>query len=210
MAMASNWGDFIKSDSAYNYLYNWHFVNIKGGLTHQEVMAFLGNDTAVNAYTKINFMVRELKKKALPLSQKALYLKLLIHIVGDIHQPLHVGRLEDLGGNRIRVQWFNVPYNLHQIWDQHLIVLQELSYTEYAAAINHSTLSERKVLQKQPVKEWIWQSYQYAEKIYADVKQPEEKLGYNYNFKYKSIMEEQLLKGGIHLAGLLNEIYKAK
>ena len=46
-----------------------------------------------------------------------------------------------------------------------------------------------------------------TEKIYGDIKQPEEKLGYQYNFKYISTVNQQLLKGGVHLAGLLNEIF---
>lgn len=210
IAMSSNYADFIKSDSNYNYLYNWHFINIKGGLSREEVQAILKNDTAVNAYTKINFLVKQLKDRKLPKAEKSLYLKMLIHIVGDIHQPLHVGRLEDLGGNRVRVQWMNVPVNLHQVWDERLIDLQQLSYTEFEKAINFTTKAMRQVWQKQPISQWIWDSYQLAEKIYADIKQPEEKLGYNYNFKYKAILEEQLLKGGVHLAGLLNEIFTVK
>lgn len=207
IAMASTWADFIKSDTAYNYLYNWHFINLKGGLSYNEVQAFIKNDTAVNAYNKINFLVKELKKKQLSQTEKRLYLKLLIHIVGDIHQPLHVGRLEDRGGNSIKVQWFNAPTNLHYVWDEKLIQLQELSYTEYTNAINHTTKAQRAMLQKQPVSEWIWDSYQFAEKIYGDIK-PDEKLSYQYNFKYIEILNKQLVKGGVHLAGLLNEIYK--
>lgn len=208
IAMASNWPDFIKSDSTMAYLSPWHYLNIKGGLTFNEVQTFLKNDTAVDAYTKINFLVKELKNKKLPGDKKAAYLKLLIHIVGDIHQPLHAGRPEDLGGNRIKVLWLNVPYNLHQVWDVQLITFQELSYTEYSAAINHTTRAQRMLWQKQPVSEWVWESYQIAEKIYADVKQPEEKLGYNYNYKFIETLNRQLLKGGVHLARLLNEIFK--
>lgn len=207
IAMASNWPDFIKSDSTMSYLSPWHYLNLKGGLTYTEVQDFLKTDTTVTAYTRINFLVKELKNKQLPKDKKAFYLKLLIHIVGDIHQPLHVGRLDDRGGNNIRVQWFNVPKNLHQVWDAELIDLQQLSYTEYTKAINHTTKIQRLQWQKQPVSEWIWQSYQVAEKIYGDIKQ-EEKLGYQYNYKYIQILEKQLVIGGVHLAGLLNDIFK--
>lgn len=207
IAMASNWPDFIRSDTTMSYLSPWHYLNLKGGLTYNEVQTFLKNDTSINAYTRINFLVRELKNKELPKDKTAFYLKLLIHIVGDIHQPLHVGRPDDRGGNSIKVQWFNVPFNLHQIWDSELIDFQQLSYTEYTAAINHTTKAQRLQWQKQPVSEWIWQSYQIAEKIYGDIK-PEEKLGYLYNYKYIQILEKQLVIGGVHLAALLNEIFK--
>lgn len=209
-AMASNWADFIKSDTAMSYLSSWHYINIKGGLNHEEVLNFLTTDAGTDAYTKVNFIISQLKNKKLPKDEKAFYLKLLIHIVGDLHQPLHVGRPEDQGGNKIKVLWFNVPYNLHQVWDAQLIEYQELSYTEYASAINHTTKAQRLAWQKEPMTDWIWESYQLAEKIYGDVKQPDEKLGYYYNYKYIGSLERELLKGGVHLAGLLNTIFDVK
>jgi hypothetical protein len=121
---------------------------------------------------------------------------------------MHVGRLEDLGGNKVKVLWFNDPSNLHQVWDEKLIDFQQLSYTEYASAINFSSKEQRKIWQHEPISIWFYQSYQNAEKIYADVKAPDEKLGYQYNFKYIKILDEQLLKGGVRLAGLLNEIFR--
>jgi len=207
VAMASNWPDFIKSDPAFSYLSPWHYINLKAGLSKEQVYNYLATDTVTDAYTKINWLSAQLKNKALSQDNKILYLRLLIHIAGDIHQPMHTGRYEDLGGNKIKVLWFNNPYNLHQIWDERLIDFQQLSYTEYADAINHSTKVQRKQWQAEPVSEWVWQSYQYAEKIYADIK-PDEKLNYQYNFKYVDILNQQLLKGGVHLAGLLNEIFK--
>ncbi|HMU10790.1 MAG TPA: S1/P1 nuclease [Ferruginibacter sp.] len=206
IAMTSNWPDFVKSDPSYSYLDNWHYINFKPGLSETEIKNYLANDTATDAYSKINWLVAQLKNKELEQQNKLMYLRLLIHIVGDIHQPLHTGRPEDRGGNGIRLSWFNNPYNLHQVWDDRLIDLQDLSYTEYATAINHTTREQRKQWQAEPLSEWIWQSYQLAEKIYADVK-PDDKLGYLYNFKNIGIVNQQLLKGGVHLAGLLNEIF---
>ena len=206
VAMAGNWMDFIKSDSTYRYLSNWHYVNITGGLTWDAFMKLIEEDTSTNAYTKIRFVANEIKNRSHPSGTRAMYLRILIHLVGDIHQPLHVGRLEDLGGNRIRLSWFNENVNLHQVWDERLINFQQLSYTEYAASINFTSKIQRKTWQSQPLSHWFWESYQYAEQIYGDVK-PDDKLGYNYNFKYIGIVNDQLLKGGVRLAGLLNEIF---
>jgi len=136
-----------------------------------------------------------------------MYLRLLIHIVGDIHQPLHVGRLEDLGGNRIRVLWFGDSTNLHSVWDEKLIASQNLSYTEYVKAINHSTKSQRMQWQEQTMNEWFFESYQLAGKIYSGITQPYQRLGFRYNFDYVEILNSQLLKAGIRLAGLLNSIF---
>jgi hypothetical protein len=207
IAMSSNWADFVKSDPAYGYLSNWHYINFNSGLTQQQFQSYLDTDTATDAYTKINFMVAELKKKDLPQEKKVLYLRMLIHIVGDIHQPLHVGRLEDRGGNNVRVMWFRDSANLHQVWDDKLIGLQQLSYTEYAAAINHTTKMQVTQLQSESLGSWLFQSYQLAQKIYGDIKNPNQTLDYKYNYNYLDTLNNQLLKGGVHLAGLLNEIF---
>lgn len=206
IAMASNWPDFIKSDPAYDYLDTWHYINLKGGLSEEFVKNYLAEDTVTDAYTKINWLAAQLKNKDLEQDKKILYLRLLVHIVGDIHQPLHVGRAGDRGGNNIKLLWFNAPTNLHTMWDSKLVDFQQLSYTEYAAAINFSTKQQRREWQAEPVSDWIWQSYQYAQKIYADVK-PDDKLSYEYNFKNIALVNQQLLKGGVHLAGLLNDIF---
>lgn len=208
VAMASNWPDFIKSDPSMSYLSSWHYCDFKGGMNQNEFMAELDKDTAADAYTKINFLVKELKNKDLEQDKKAMYLKLLIHIVGDVHQPLHVGRPDDQGGNKIKVLWFDTPYNLHQIWDDQLITYQKLSYCEYAAAINFTTEEQRREWQAQLLSSWLWESYRLADKIYADIKQPDQKLGYRYNYDYIASLNERLLKGGVHLAGMLNDIFK--
>ncbi len=206
LAMASNWADFIKSDTSYRAYSSWHYINFNAGQTDDQVQAFLRRDTSTDIYTKINFIVKQLKIKTLPLDQKRLYLKLLIHFVGDAHQPFHAGRGDDQGGNRIKLTWFNNATNLHAVWDEALINFQQLSYTEYARAINHTTLDQLQSWQKASVGQWLGESYQIAEKLYPETKD-NDKLSYEYNFKHIVTVNEQLLKGGVRLAGLLNKIF---
>ncbi|NCD69444.1 S1/P1 nuclease [Mucilaginibacter agri] len=206
VAITSNWADFIKSDPAYNYLYNWHFVDFDKLYTYNEMVDFLNNDKGTDAYTKLQFLIGELKKKDLSKENKLLYLRMVIHIVEDIHQPLHTGHTTDKGGNDIKVNWFSEPSNLHSVWDSKLIDFQQLSYTEYATMINHTTAAQRADWQKEPISKWIYDSSVLADKVYSDVK-PDETLNYKYNFKYISTVNEQLLKAGVHLAGLLNQIF---
>ena len=207
IAISSNWADFIKSDSTLKYIDPWHYINIKSGLNYSDFDAYLKTDTIADAYTRINFLITELKDKQLPLVKKQFYLRLLIHIVGDIHQPMHTGRAEDLGGNRVKVLWFNEPTNLHSVWDDKLIEFQKLSYTEYTNNINHTNKAIRKEWQKQPMSLWLFESYQLADKIYGGITQPDQKLSYRYNYDYIAIVNQQLLKGGVRLAGLLNDIF---
>jgi hypothetical protein len=207
MAMASNWADFIKSDPAYNYLYNWHFVNLPEGLDKQGVDVFLEEEKTPNVYNKIPEMIAVLKDTKSTADQKKLALRLLIHLVGDLNQPMHTARKDDLGGNKINVTWFGEKSNLHRVWDESLIGYQELSYTEYAAAIDHPTKDQLNAWKGASLKDYVYGSYVACNKIYANTK-AEDKLGYKYNFDFVSLLNEQLLKGGICLANMLNDTYK--
>ena len=208
IAMSSNWADFIYSDSSYDHLKKWHYINLDSGLTTGHLHNYLGQDTATDIYTKLNFLIKELKKTNLSADKKKMYLKLLIHFVGDAHQPMHTARKDDYGGNRVKVTWFNTPTNLHAVWDESLVNFQQLSYTEYATAINHTTLKQRQLWQAQPISEWITESYQASQKIYAEITEPSPKFSYDYNFRHIKTVNERLLKGGVRLAGILNNIFR--
>ena len=207
LAMASNWADFIKSEPSYNYIGNWHYINLPAGLNSEQIQSKLLSDTATNAYTKIRFLSTELKNKALDQDKKVMFLRLLIHIVGDLHQPMHTGRFEDLGGNRVLLSWFGQPSNLHRVWDSDLVESQELSYTEYARSVNFIDKSRLFQLQNEDVNLWVEDSYRVSEKIYANIKSGD-KLSYRYIYDYLAIADQQLLKGGVHLASLLNQIFR--
>jgi hypothetical protein len=206
IAMASNWADFIKSDPTFSYLSPWHYIDLNKAYTYPELVNFLNQDTNVDAYTKLNFLIAELKKKDLSKSNKLLYLRMLIHIVEDVHQPMHVAHADDKGGNDFKVTWFNNPTNLHSVWDTQLIDFQQLSYTEYAAAINHTTAAERAEWQSAPISKWLFESNQIAEVLYTDIKQGDN-LSYKYNFTHIDTLNRQLLKGGVRLAGILNQLF---
>jgi hypothetical protein len=207
IAMSANWADFIKSDTAYKYLDPWHYIDFEKGLAYDSMNTRLQKDTGVNAYSRIQFLVAELKRKDLPADKQKMYLRLLIHFAGDVHQPLHVSPVGTAGGNTVRVTWFNQSTNLHRVWDSQLIEYQQLSYTEYAAAINHTTAAQRKAWQGQPISQWLFESYRLSQGLISDISEANAKLGYEYNFKHIETLNEQLLKGGVRLAGLLNEIY---
>jgi len=206
MAMASNWPDFIKSDPAFKYLDAWHYVDFDRGVNFDQMQSALQKDTSVNAYNKLNFLISELRKQSLSPEKKGMYLKLIIHIIGDIHQPLHVGYSDDKGGNDVKVIWFNEATNLHSVWDSKLIEYQQLSYTEYAKAINHSSETQRQTWIKGGLVNWLWDSYQITETLYKDVN-PGDKLSYRYNFDHIETLNKQLLKGGVRLDEVLNKIF---
>ncbi|WP_432713726.1 S1/P1 nuclease [Pedobacter sp.] len=209
MAMASNWPDFIKSDTSFNYMGAWHYVNLPGGLDKAGVYQFLKSAEEPNVFNQINKMVALLKNKQTPAAEQKMALRVLIHLVGDLHQPMHTARKEDLGGNKVYVTWFGGRSNLHKVWDESIVDYQQLSYTEYATAINHPTKEQITAWQAAPLQDYVLESYMICNQVYATIK-PDDKLGYRYNFDYIDTINGQLLKGGVRLAKIINDIYGGK
>jgi len=206
LAMSANWGDFIKSDSTYNYMYNWHFVNLPEGLDKAGIYKVLETEKSPNLYNKIPDLIAILKKSSSTADQKKLALRMLVHLEGDLCQPMHVAHKDDLGGNRVSVSWFNEKSNLHRVWDEQLIEYQQLSYTEFAKAINHPSAVQLYNRQNTSLRDCIFESYTVCSKIYDNTK-PDSKLSYRYNFDWAETLNQQLLKGGVRLAKMLNDIY---
>ncbi len=208
MAIASNWADFAKSDTTYKHMDSWHYVNFPPDLAKSDVFTFLEKQPAANVYNKTLEMIAVLKNKNSSAAQKKLALRLIIHFIGDLHQPMHTARKEDLGGNKVLVTWFGEKSNLHRVWDDGLISFQQLSFTEYAKVINYPSPKQLVNWQKTNLKDWVYESYQVCNKIYARGIKTDDKLSFKYNYDWIDTVNEQLLKGGIHLAKVLNDIYK--
>ncbi len=207
LAYWANWPDFIKSNPDWKMADSWHYINFPGGMNRQQFDLALNNSSDENLYKRVLIIMDELKNnKDLSLEKKQENLYFLLHLIGDAHQPLHVGHEEDLGGNKIEVEWFKNTTNIHSLWDSKLVDFQQYSYTEYAEVLDIRDKKFNKNLADGNLNDWLFDSYQKAEDIYANVKAGD-KLWYNYNYDYVSTLEGQLLKGGLRLAKVLNEVF---
>lgn len=201
LAMSSNWMDFIKSDPAYRYMYSWHYVNIPDGKRYKDISPNKDGDVIGS----IERLVEELKTGEFSQEDERFVLRCLVHLVGDIHQPLHVGKAEDLGGNRVRLGWFRSKSNLHRVWDSEIIDYQQLSYTEYASYLDHAPKDSILRWQEATVRDWAHESMSYRKMTY-DIP-PDSVLRYRYNFQHKAVLEHRLHQAGVRLAGILNTVY---
>ena len=203
LAFASTIADEIKSDRAYDSFGPWHYVNYEMGGHYDPSNADERGDIVYG----IQKSIEVLESKSASESDKRFYLKLLIHFIGDLHQPLHVGRAEDLGGNRIQVSWFSRTSNLHRVWDSELIESYNMSYDELARELLRSTnASERAKLTRGDYLDWVEESHQIVKRIY-DSASSGDRLGYRYTYDFNPLVFEQLAKGGLRLAKLLNAIF---
>ncbi|MFQ5739681.1 MAG: S1/P1 nuclease [Acidobacteriota bacterium] len=132
LAQVGNWADEIRSDPAWECAAPFHYVTVPAGKIYPEQTLAAEGDaiSAVAHYAGV------LANPDAATEQRVWALQFLVHIVGDLHQPLHVGRGCDRGGNQIRVSWFGRETNLHGVWDREIIASEELSYTEFVSFID--------------------------------------------------------------------------
>jgi len=199
LSRISNWADEIKSDPNWNHAWDWHFMTIPDG------ESFISGKHAGVAYEKTKEFISTLKNEETSLLEKEVALKFLVHILADLHQPLHVGNGNDRGGNDVKVKWFSESTNLHRVWDTHLIDHQKLSYTEYA---NYLMLGvSKKEIEKSmsaELMDFILESATLRSQTYnigdGDLK-------WEYFYQNKNLLESRLRDGGLRLAAILNSIY---
>ena len=203
LALVSTFGDDIKADRQYKKFSAWHYVNFPADKKYGDVEPSEYGDVI----TGIEKCIEIVKDANSSHEDKIFYLKLLVHLVGDLHQPMHVGRIEDKGGNDIQVQWFNRGSNLHKVWDLNMIEDYGMSYSELAESLPRLTKAQKKYLQQGTIYDWVEESQDIANEIYESV-EVGEKLFYRYSYVWWGTVETQLQKGGLRLAKILNEIFK--
>jgi hypothetical protein len=209
LALWSNWPDFIKSDTTHTWdkADVWHYVDLPGHMGRDAFVTGLKALPGNNLYTQIPAMLAQVKDKNIAVEARRNALAFLVHLIGDLHQPLHVGRDEDQGGNKILLFWFEAKTNLHSLWDTKLVDFQQYSFTEYATAINTKSLAQVNAWQQSSLEDWFYESHVLSDKVY-DLSPADSKQGYKYNYLFKDDLDAQLLKGGVRLAKMLNEAFK--
>ncbi len=203
MVYWSNWLDNASHTPEYAYTKTWHYKNIDAGVLFEDAELEPKGDVV----TAINKQMQTLKDKAASTQDKRLALKMLIHLVGDVHQPMHMGHKSDLGGNRWMVQFFGREKNLHGIWDADVMEGgHKWSYEEWATEIDVLSKKQNREICCGTVEDWAKETFAIATEVYSLTPQGS-KLSYDYQARWTPVIEQQLLRGGLRLAHLLNSVF---
>lgn len=203
LAEAGPWPDFMRSDPSPFWQRTaspWHYVTVPDGASYEQVGAPEQGDSV----TALARFAATLRDPGASLADKQTALRFIVHIVGDLQQPLHAGNGDDRGGNDVKVTWFGKETNLHSVWDYQLLDGQELSFSEYAAWLKDD-------LTPQEMREWaspdplVWIADSAA--VRPSLYPADPVLGYEYAYRFKDLMEERLQKGGLRLAAYLNAVF---
>lgn len=203
MVYWANWLDNASHTRDYAYTKTWHYKNVDDGVRYEEAQA----NPAGDAVTAIKSRMEVLQDPHASFADKQLALKILIHVVGDLHQPMHMGHATDLGGNRVKVKFHNRDTNLHSAWDSSIIeAARNWSFSEWQMMIDREPAEYNNSLVAGNIDSWAKQTMDYTKAVYNET--PEgTNISFNEIARWTPVIEQQLLKGGLRLAHLLNTLY---
>jgi hypothetical protein len=198
------WADEVRRDSAYARYRTAHYLNVPPGVAAVDPAAHCANDYCV--IEAIRDLIPALSDATLPSERRRDALKFVAHFVSDLHQPLHVGRAADQGGNGTRVTFLGEPTNLHVVWDAAL--LQQFLLDPWDADRLHGTITavdRARWGDLDPVT-WANESYQIVERVaYRGVESGVLDAAYGERARY--IVEERVLQAAYRLGLILNRAF---
>lgn len=200
----SSWMDTASHTPEYAYTRTWHYKNIDADETYDTALPNENGDVV----RAINAQIEALKSGRLDKMETQIALRMLVHLVGDVHCPMHMAHRSDAGGNRWQVQYFGQGTNLHSIWDSGVLESsRKWTYSEWAKEVDICDKKTAASIAKGTADDWGRETYSITMQIY-DRTPVGSKLSYDYVSEWSPVVEQQLLKGGIRLAAVLNDIFR--
>ncbi len=204
LAEAGLWPDTIRRRPEWEHTKPWHYLNVsdRGSV----VRAARGPDNVISALDRFE---KELADSSRSNRQRGLALRFIVHFVVDIHQPLHVGRESDRGGNLVPVLTASRETNLHAIWDgEPLRRTADPSPREQARRLPRPTPLQVNRWQKASPLAWAQESRALRPRVYGFVRQGARPVALSdaYLDGARSLVDQRLLEAGVRLAGRLNAL----
>ncbi len=195
---AAVWMDEIKAEPHYRHMNKWHYVNVEKDATYVKTK----DPEVVN---EIEIAMANLKDKSGRDFDKTNFnLKVIFHLIGDIHQPLHCGYKSDKGGNDAQVRFLKHGSNLHKVWDSEIIETTDITLADCLNFANGLSKEEKKKISNDNVESWLVECRELLPEVYNY----NTYITQDYIDKNKPVIEKQLVKAGIRLAFVLHEIFK--
>lgn len=198
---ASVWMDEVRSDHAYDYLKPMHYVNVEKDKTYVTV-------SDPNIINELDRVMKALQnRKGMAKEEVKKNIMELFHLVGDLHQPLHAGYSGDKGGNAVEVDFLGYQSNLHKVWDTNIIEEQKITVDNCTAYVNTLSVKDKSAIQEINTITWLNDSRELLGAAYAFKNNT---IDQNYVVNNTPVVEKQLSKAGLRLAGTLNQLFGAE
>ncbi|HZF27605.1 MAG TPA: S1/P1 nuclease [Gammaproteobacteria bacterium] len=208
------WADAVRSMPEWRQSAPWHFMNVADAARAGDLAAARASIAAFrhppegDVLEAIERFRRDLANRDLPAARRLDALRFLVHFVVDVHQPLHVGRAEDRGGNTIDVRYGDTVVNLHRFWDTDVIDLAGLSAQRYARRLAPSLRSVDEAARDVDPAAWAAESLALRGAVYALRESPPPiVLDAEYVAAAQRVTAERLARAGERLAATLNQTF---
>ncbi|APE26874.1 S1/P1 nuclease [Aurantiacibacter gangjinensis] len=190
----------------------FHYVTLPDGVSAEQ----LEHPPEGDAATALERFTAVLRDDAATREDKQRALRFVVHLVSDLHMPLHVGNGTDRGGNDVVVDWFDERTNLHWVWDEGMILRQHLSFTEYSERLQQRITPEQTIAwwDADPVT-WMDESAELRDQVYPEygretgfgTRDIPVILRYDYHWRWMPTVEHRLAQSGIRLAAYLDWVF---
>ncbi|TQV69908.1 S1/P1 nuclease [Exilibacterium tricleocarpae] len=208
LADGCTWADRIRDRPQYAFLKPQHYINLPRHATVLPRKRSCGDTTCITEaivyYTAVLRGDPVSDRRYLNTRPQALLM--LGHLVGDIHQPLHVSYADDLGGNRVQVSLLGTATNLHRLWDRDLIARQTPNWRSAGAGL-FATISARQRVAwaDTDIYNWADESLTLTRAIYAELP-ADGRLDDTYFTRHNPVVIRRIKMAGIRLARLLDSV----
>jgi hypothetical protein len=198
------WADEVRNDTAYARYVTAHYMNVPSGRE--------GVDPAVDCaetycvIEAIRDLTASVADRSLPAAGRRDALRFLVHLVADLHQPMHVGRPEDRGGNDVPLRFFDEPTNLHTLWDAGLVQRALLDPWDGRRLHESIAPAERAAWDDLDPVTWANESYRIVEREAYRGVEPGAPLGNVYADRNAATVELRIVQAGYRLGRLLNQL----
>lgn len=197
---ASNWMDDVRGSAKYGYTSSWHYLNLENGQKYDSTNAN-GNNVVNQLQIAINKLMN---KSKLTNEEIAFNLKVLFHLMGDFHMPLHVGMGSDRGGNDIAVNFLGQQTSLHHIWDSNIIQFKNISFKDIENLLSILPSDSIQKITGGSLIEWLSKTRKLLSVVYSY----SNVISNDYINKCYPIIENQLLLAGVRLGSILDNVFK--
>lgn len=194
------WADRIRSDPAYADSAPWHYMNIEDG----EPLADFRHPLEGDVLWAISHFSARLRDEALDDAARGEALKFLVHFIVDLHQPLHVGKASDRGGNSIELRFRGEETNLHRLWDTNAIDRRGLSVADYVEMVER--IAPEPAITSLDPKVWAEESLALRARVYGFGRVGAEPPKSYLDFA-ADVTRKRLALAAVRLAGTLNGIF---
>lgn len=203
LASIAAWGDEIRKERPKTG--NWHYIDIPITDSVYRPERYCPDGCVIDA---LNTQLAILADRSASRPARSDALKWVVHLVGDLHQPLHVGERGDQGGNDVKLTWEGKQSNLHRLWDSQLIEAAGLDENAWVTRFEREIAHRGDLLQIRmgTPESWAMESHAVSRDVVYPFLPQSLVVDRHYYDQVHIVLEDRMFRASVRLASMLNGV----